>query len=112
MKYCSYCGAELMDEAVVCPKCGCPVDGQSNNRKVQDDPDNISGLKIAAKIFMIISTVCYGFLIVPLIWLIPMTVSYCDKIKNHEHVGLSFKICTLLFANQIAGILMLCDNED
>lgn len=26
MKYCSKCGNELMDEAVICPKCGCPVD--------------------------------------------------------------------------------------
>ena len=23
MKFCSKCGAELMDEAVMCPKCGC-----------------------------------------------------------------------------------------
>lgn len=25
MKYCSKCGNELMDEAVICPKCGCPA---------------------------------------------------------------------------------------
>ena len=25
MKYCAKCGNELMDEAVVCVKCGCPV---------------------------------------------------------------------------------------
>ena len=25
MKYCSQCGAQLVDEAVVCPKCGCAV---------------------------------------------------------------------------------------
>ena len=23
MKYCEHCGAELLDEAVLCPKCGC-----------------------------------------------------------------------------------------
>ena len=23
MKYCAQCGAQLVDEAVVCPKCGC-----------------------------------------------------------------------------------------
>lgn len=23
MKYCSHCGNELLDEAVICPKCGC-----------------------------------------------------------------------------------------
>lgn len=25
MKYCSKCGKEIMDEAVVCPNCGCTV---------------------------------------------------------------------------------------
>ena len=25
MKYCAHCGAQLVDEAVVCPKCGCAV---------------------------------------------------------------------------------------
>jgi hypothetical protein len=25
MKYCAKCGAELHDESVVCPKCGCPA---------------------------------------------------------------------------------------
>lgn len=27
MKYCSKCGRELMDEAVICPGCGCEVEG-------------------------------------------------------------------------------------
>ena len=26
MKFCSKCGKELLDEAVICPGCGCPVD--------------------------------------------------------------------------------------
>jgi TM2 domain-containing membrane protein YozV len=26
MKYCAHCGAELMDEAVVCVKCGCAIE--------------------------------------------------------------------------------------
>ena len=28
MKYCAQCGAQLVDEAVVCPQCGCPVQPQ------------------------------------------------------------------------------------
>lgn len=27
MKYCSKCGKEIMDEAIVCPGCGCAVAG-------------------------------------------------------------------------------------
>ncbi|MDR2314624.1 MAG: TM2 domain-containing protein [Spirochaetaceae bacterium] len=26
MKYCAHCGSELMDEAVICIKCGCAVE--------------------------------------------------------------------------------------
>lgn len=31
MKYCSKCGNELMDEAVICPKCGCATESSSNS---------------------------------------------------------------------------------
>lgn len=31
MKYCTHCGKELMDEAVVCPGCGCAVGGKNAN---------------------------------------------------------------------------------
>lgn len=34
MKYCSKCGKEIMDEAVVCPGCGC---SQNNNAVQQND---------------------------------------------------------------------------
>ena len=26
MKYCTKCANELLDEAVICPKCGCPTE--------------------------------------------------------------------------------------
>lgn len=29
MKYCTHCGKELLDEAVICVGCGCAVDGQN-----------------------------------------------------------------------------------
>lgn len=35
MKFCSHCGNEIMDEAVVCVKCGCAVNQTSNNRVPQ-----------------------------------------------------------------------------
>ena len=31
MKYCTKCGNELFDEAVICPKCGCPVGAGGGN---------------------------------------------------------------------------------
>lgn len=39
MKYCRNCGKELLDEAVVCIGCGCPiqVDAENNSGKVLDE---------------------------------------------------------------------------
>lgn len=70
-----------------------------------------SGLKTAAKVFMILSCVFTGLALLPLAWTIPMTVSYSRKIESGETVSTGFKVCTLLFVNLIAGILMLCDND-
>lgn len=70
-------------------------------------------MKNIAKAFMIVGTVLtslMGFLI-PLAWCLPMTIHYCKKVKNGEPVSIGFKVCTLLFVGQIAGILMLCDRE-
>ncbi len=102
MKYCSKCGKELFDEAVICPNCGCVV-GKYNDESL--------GFRTPVLVFMIIGTIInaiFGFLI-PLAWCIPMTVVYSNKTRNRERVGIGFKICSLLFVNFIAGILMLCD---
>lgn len=31
MKYCAHCGKEVLDEAVICPNCGCSVQGTPND---------------------------------------------------------------------------------
>lgn len=65
---------------------------------------------------MVISAVAIIFICVfacfPLAWILPMTVHYCRAIKNNRPVGIFFKICTLIFVNLIAGILMLIDQSD
>lgn len=33
MKFCSKCGNELLDEAVVCPKCGCATENKKQNKQ-------------------------------------------------------------------------------
>ena len=104
MKYCTHCGKEVLDEAVICPGCGCPLDRQV---------EKASNIKTIAKIFMIIGTVVnsiYG-LIIPLAWCLPMTLSFCKKVKKNEKISTGFKVCILLFVNTIAGIVLLCDKD-
>ena len=43
MKYCSKCGNELLDEAVICPKCGCPVESGTN----QNNGSKLNKIKTA-----------------------------------------------------------------
>ncbi len=35
MKYCAKCGAELLDEAVICPKCGCSTNTGGSKPVIQ-----------------------------------------------------------------------------
>lgn len=104
MKYCTHCGTQLVDEAVFCTGCGCAVETPPAKK-------GTSTLATVAKIFMIIGCVVTGFSLIPLCWTIPMTLHYCNAIKNNEKVSIGFMVCSLLFVNTVAGILMLCDNN-
>ena len=122
MKYCSKCGAELLDEAVICPNCGC-------DQEVKEVPQDNKGLLKAALAFMIVTCVLcvlrifiydgepslyVAYIIgclVPLVWSIPMTISLGLKIKRGNRIGTGFKVCTLIFVNIISGILLLCCKE-
>lgn len=134
MKYCTHCGSEIADEAVICVHCGCAV----NERKSADKERNNTLGKVAL-IFMIvmgcilrtlgglveglvamsgdaevmataIGTIIGSF--IPLIWSIPMTISFKRKLRDGEYVSTAFKVCTLLFVSLVAGILMLCMSND
>lgn len=131
MKYCSHCGAEIEDDAVICVSCGCAT----NDGKAKSSNNNNIG-KVAL-IFMIIGCIgtpllsmlqCASYLgdpntamigtiamilcLIPLAWCIPMTIHFGRKQKKGESVGMAFKVCTLLFVNLVAGILMLCMRSD
>ena len=134
-KFCIYCGAEVLNNAVVCPKCGCPL---KTHQVINSNTNN--GLQIAAKVFMIISCVLLGVCffwnllailffatttleivycfqislayLIPLAWVIPMTIYYFNATAGGKRVRVGFKVCTLLFVSIVAGILMLCDNSN
>lgn len=106
MKYCTKCGNEIMDEAVICPGCGCRV----GTAPVQSNSDDILGL--ISKIFLIISCVTSGIFILPLAWCLPITITICNKMKRGEPVGVGLKIAALLLVNTIAGILLLVRQDE
>lgn len=115
MKYCSKCGNEIIDEAVICPKCGC----ETEYHKYATNKNK--SLRLIAKIFMLISCIIMSFLYIfvfssslyfgLLACNISMTIYYWKQVKKNEPVGTAFKVCTLIFVSFIAGILMICDEN-
>ena len=97
---------EIAEEAVICPGCGCAIEQKKEGNGGKD------GLAVAAKIFLIFGCIAQGWLLLPLAWCLPITISACNKMKRNEPVGTGLKVCSLLFVSMIGGILLLCRSDD
>lgn len=107
--YCSKCGAQINDDAYVCVNCGCKVERATYAVQVKQTDDT---MKTLVKVFMILGCVGMGWLLIPLAWCIPMTVKAFRCMKEGIPMTTGFKVCTLLFVNLVAGIIMLCADDD
>ena len=110
MNFCIKCGTQLHTPSAPCPGCGFtpPV------TVTAVPPVQHSALSIVAMVFMIVSTAHCAvslYSLVCLAWCLPMTITYCTRIKNNQPVSIGFKVCSLIFVNTVAGILMLCDQS-
>ena len=106
MKFCQKCGKEIMEEAVVCPNCGCAITTEKKGNGGND------ALAVVSKVFLILGCIAQGWLLLPLAWCLPITISICNRMKHNEPVGGGLKVCALLFVNLIGGILLLCRSDD
>lgn len=103
--YCRKCGSEIFDEAVVCPKCGCPTQAATKSNSKS------SGKITAAKIFIILSAIFGIFLLfIPTI-VGCFAISKLDTAKSKNDIT-TMAIMTLIFCNTIAGILMLTMTDE
>ena len=48
MKFCQHCGKEIMNEAVICPGCGCSVQSTNNTHQPEVDETVSAGLVLLA----------------------------------------------------------------
>jgi uncharacterized membrane protein YvbJ len=92
MKYCSHCGAELRDEAVICPSCGCPVENVQQ-QPIPQGNQSYSALSIIGVVFAFLS---------PLIGLILSIVAG----NNAKSVG-DFKSASLAKTGTIISAVFL-----
>lgn len=54
MKYCNHCGNQVLDEAVICPKCGCSPGGatQPIASPISTEEDKVNGGLMVASILI------------------------------------------------------------
>lgn len=85
MKFCEKCGKELMDEAVVCVGCGCPVNSANASPAPQSYQPAPQETKPAGKSGSITAAMICAFLM-PIIGLIVglvgMSKNYDPQVKN------------------------------
>lgn len=71
-------------------------------------------LRLTAFILNIISMVALGWTLLPLAWMIPMTVMSWGIYKGTRANTVAFGVCNLLFVNTIffGGVLLLISNKE
>ena len=83
MKFCSKCGHEIMDEAIVCPNCGCAVVAPTTPTQVSQDDINVG--------------LCILSALIPLFGLIYWALKYKETPKKARACGMiaiaSWAIC-------------------
>ena len=128
--YCQKCGNEISENEMYCTICGTRVvkDEEGTNVNGENNPNNMyggtsfyrvstknesKGLKIAAKVFLILGAILNLFSIwFSFVWSIPMIIIYFTKVKKGEKIGVGFKIGCMLLVSMLGGIFMLCDKEE
>lgn len=69
-------------------------------------------LRLVAFVFCIISTVSTCWLIIPLAWMIPMSVCVWGIYKGTRPNTVAFGVCTVIFVSLVGGILLLVSKKD
>lgn len=69
-------------------------------------------LRLIAFVFMVVSTVSVCWALIPLAWMIPMTVVSWGIYKGTRPNTVAFGVCSLIFVSLVAGILLLVSNKD
>ena len=78
----------------------------------KNDDNNKTTLRLVAFVFNLIVTIGVGWAIIPLAWMIPMTVMSWGIYKGTRKNTIAFGVCTLIFVNIVSGVLLLVSGED
>ena len=100
--FCSKCGNEIDDEAMICPKCGCATANMGNMKKSSSQSDESSGLATCAIVFAIL---------MPIVGLILGIVGVCKyEDENLKKKSISAIILSIvIWVIYIFAIIILPD---
>ena len=111
VKYCTKCGYQLDLKAKICDNCGCKTDDIKVNQS-STSSSNKSSTRTAANLFVILGAIFYCIYIVPILWIVPLTIAYFKKNKKNEKIGIGFKIAILLLVSVIGGVILLVEEDN
>lgn len=83
-----------------------------NGRSAYGMDSQDSTLRLIAFVFCVISTVTAGWMLIPLAWMVPMTVCAWGIYKGRRPNTTAFGVCTLIFVSLVGGILLLVSKKD
>ncbi len=69
-------------------------------------------LRLVAFILSVLTTVACAMFIIPLAWMIPMTVHTWGIYQGNKNNTVAFGVCTLIFLNLVSGILLLVSTKE
>lgn len=74
--------------------------------------DSDRTLRLIAFVLNLLSTIGVGWLLLPLAWMIPITVMSWNVYKGTRANTVALGVCDLLFCNLVGGILLLVSNKE
>ena len=83
MKYCSKCGNELFDEAVICPKCGCSTGAMPSSNQNVDERVYVLG--------------CVAAAIIPIVGIIGWLVNRTRRPNHAKAMGITGLIAWIVW---------------
>jgi len=74
--------------------------------------ENDKTMYLIAFIFSLLATIGVGWTLIPLAWMIPMTVITWGIYKGTKKNTVAFGVCMLIFVSLVAGILLLVAKKE
>ena len=109
MKYCAKCGTELLDEAVICTKCGCMA-GASMIGNVKREP-RLADSRSAPMSLLIVNFICSMFVILSCLWFgitfIASSYIVGYTVSNHIEGWVYFGMKSAIFSVILSAIAFL-----